>query len=51
MTAGTPAKGEANALASGSEGVKPAAADRQALIAGLNHDLAGEYQAVVMYTQ
>jgi bacterioferritin len=24
---------------------------RQALIDGLNHDLAGEYQAVVMYTQ
>jgi len=24
--------------------------DRQALIAGLNHDLAGEYQAIVMYT-
>jgi len=26
------------------------AVDRQALIAGLNHDLAGEYQAVLMYT-
>jgi bacterioferritin len=51
MTAGTPAKGEANARASGSEGLKPAAADRQALIDGLNHDLAGEYQAIVMYTQ
>lgn len=25
--------------------------DRQALIDGLNHDLAGEFQAVVMYTQ
>jgi len=24
--------------------------DRETLIAGLNHDLAGEYQAVVMYT-
>jgi bacterioferritin len=24
--------------------------DRQALIDGLNHDLAGEYQAIVMYT-
>jgi hypothetical protein len=23
--------------------------DRQALIEGLNHDLAGEYQAIVMY--
>lgn len=51
MTVGTPAKGEANARASGSEGAKPAAADRRALIDGLNHDLAGEYQAVVMYTQ
>jgi len=27
-----------------------AAAGRDALIAGLNHDLAGEYQAVLMYT-
>jgi bacterioferritin len=27
-----------------------AAAARQALIDGLNHDLAGEYQAIVMYT-
>jgi bacterioferritin len=51
MTAGAPAKGEANARASGSEGVKLAAVDRQALIDGLNHDLAGEYQAIVMYTQ
>ncbi len=25
-------------------------ADRQALIEGLNHDLAGEYQAILMYT-
>src|SRR5260370_7325359 len=24
--------------------------DRQALIEGLNHDLAGEYQAILMYT-
>jgi bacterioferritin len=33
-------------------GDKPTAAtlDRQALIEGLNHDLAGEYQAVLMYT-
>src|SRR3984957_3431977 len=32
-------------------GDKPAAmpTSRQALIAGLNHDLAGEYQAIVMY--
>jgi bacterioferritin len=28
----------------------PTTADRQALIAGLNHDLAGEYQAILMYT-
>jgi bacterioferritin len=27
------------------------AADRQALIDGLNHDLAGEYQAILMYIQ
>jgi bacterioferritin len=26
------------------------AVDRHALIAGLNHDLAGEYQAILMYT-
>jgi bacterioferritin len=28
----------------------PKAVTRQALIDGLNHDLAGEYQAIVMYT-
>src|SRR5689334_17137894 len=28
----------------------PTAMDRQALIGGLNHDLAGEYQAILMYT-
>jgi bacterioferritin len=28
----------------------PAAADRRALVDGLNHDLAGEYQAILMYT-
>jgi bacterioferritin len=28
----------------------PATADRQALLEGLNHDLAGEYQAILMYT-
>ena len=28
----------------------PTATDRQALIEGLNHDLAGEYQAILMYT-
>jgi len=33
-------------------GDKPASTtvDRQALIDGLNHDLAGEYQAILMYT-
>jgi bacterioferritin len=33
-------------------GDKPAstAVDRQVLIEGLNHDLAGEYQAILMYT-
>ena len=33
-------------------GDKPASTtvDRQALIEGLNHDLAGEYQAILMYT-
>jgi bacterioferritin len=31
-------------------GPAPAAAGRQALIEGLNHDLAGEYQAILMYT-
>src|SRR5580704_1848717 len=29
----------------------PTVADRQALLDGLNHDLAGEYQAIVMYIQ
>jgi bacterioferritin len=28
----------------------PSAANRRTLIDGLNHDLAGEYQAIVMYT-
>jgi len=44
-------KDEANARIAGSEMSIPTAADRQALIAGLNHDLAGEYQAIVMYIQ
>jgi bacterioferritin len=36
----------------GARGEKPTltAVDRQALIEGLNHDLAGEYQAILMYT-
>jgi bacterioferritin len=28
----------------------PTSVDGQALIEGLNHDLAGEYQAILMYT-
>jgi bacterioferritin len=36
----------------GSDGrSRPNSDDRRALIDGLNHDLAGEYQAIVMYTQ
>jgi bacterioferritin len=30
---------------------RPTSVNRRALIDGLNHDLAGEYQAIVMYTQ
>lgn len=33
-----------------SEHEMPPALDRQTLLEGLNHDLAGEYQAMVMYT-
>ena len=51
MPVGTRMKGDANAHSAGSDKPAPAAGDRQALIDGLNHDLAGEYQAVVMYTQ
>ena len=51
MPVGTSRKGEANTRIAGSDEPTPAAVDRQALIDGLNHDLAGEYQAIVMYTQ
>jgi hypothetical protein len=51
MPVGTPTKGEPNARTAGGDKPTPAAVDRQALIVGLNHDLAGEYQAVLMYTQ
>src|SRR5271163_1826144 len=51
MPVGTPTKGEAKARSAMNERPIPAAVDRQALIEGLNHDLAGEYQAIVMYTQ
>lgn len=37
-------------LAGGAGDDAPPAADRQALIDGLNSDLAGEYQAILMYT-
>jgi len=47
----TPTQGEANARIAGRDKPTPPAADRQALIEGLNHDLAGEYQAIVMYIQ
>jgi bacterioferritin len=33
------------------DGKRHSATDRQTLIDGLNHDLAGEYQAIVMYIQ
>lgn len=51
MTVRTLLKDEANARSAGSNKATPAAADRQALIDGLNRDLAGEYQAIVMYIQ
>jgi bacterioferritin len=49
MSVRTPTKGEANARNAGSDKPTPTAADRQALIDGLNHDLGGEYQAIGMY--
>lgn len=51
MPVRTATKGEANVRSAGSDRPTPLAADRQALIDGLNHDLAGEYQAIVMYIQ
>ncbi len=51
MSVRTPTKDEANARIARSDKSIPTAADRQALIDGLNHDLAGEYQAIVMYIQ
>jgi bacterioferritin len=35
----------------GRDGKHPSKGDRQVLLAGLNHDLAGEYQAILMYLQ
>ncbi len=51
MSVGTPTKGEPNTRVAGNNKPTPPGADRKALIEGLNHDLAGEYQAIVMYIQ
>src|ERR1700691_3825977 len=51
MSVVTPTKREANARAAGNDKPTPTAVDKQVLIDGLNHDLAGEYQAIVMYIQ
>lgn len=51
MTVLTLTKGEANARSAGSHMPTPATEDCQALIRGLNHDLAGEYEAILMYIQ
>jgi bacterioferritin len=40
-----------NARLQGNNRPTPTATDRQTLIDGLNHDLAAEYQAIVMYIQ
>ena len=47
----TPTKGQTNARITASNRPSSTATDRQALIDGLNHDLAGEYQTIVMYIQ
>jgi len=51
MSVVTPTKREANARVAGNDKPTPTAVDKQVLIDGLNHDLAGEYQAIVMYIQ
>jgi bacterioferritin len=51
MTVQTPTKVEPNSRSAGTDKKTPTAAARQALIDGLNQDLAGEYQAIVMYIQ
>jgi bacterioferritin len=51
MSVRTPTKNETNVRIAGNDKPAPATVDRQALIEGLNHDLAGEYQAIVMYIQ
>ncbi len=45
----TPQGGRAKTEAGTGERPTPAPTDRQALIEGLNRDLAGEYQAILMY--
>ena len=44
MSVATPTKREANARVAANDKPTPAAVEKQALIDGLNHDLAGEYQ-------
>ena len=51
MSVRMPTQGGTKNSIAGNVEPPPTAADRQALIAGLNHDLAGEYQAIVMYIQ
>ena len=47
----TQTKNGTNARVAGSDKPTSAAVDLQTLIEGLNHDLAGEYQAILMYIQ
>ncbi len=47
MSAATLTKREANGRGAENEKPAPPAVDKQALIDGLNHDLAGEYQILV----
>ena len=51
MAVGTPTKRVANARSAEDDKPTPAVVDKGAIIHGLNHDLAGEYQAIVMYIQ
>jgi bacterioferritin len=51
MSVRTPTKNEANVRIAGNDKPAPATVNRRALIEGLNQDLAGEYQAIVMYIQ
>jgi bacterioferritin len=51
MPVGTPTKRGANARIAANDKPTATAVDKQALVDGLNHDLAGEYQAIVMYIQ